>query len=129
MTRTLSADQFMRHFIGFDRFNPTSDAFPPHNIEKLSDNTYGLTLAVAGYAEEDLSLVQKHNLLTVKAERDAPSEREYIHQGIAFRNWERSFTLGDGVEVSKAELKNGLLHIELQRIVPEAEQPRRIAIN
>lgn len=129
MSRTLTSEQLLRHFIGFDGYTVNSDSFPPHNIEKLSDTVYALTLAVAGYQADDLSMVQHHGVLTISGERvPDPEPRAYLHQGIAFRNWSRQFNLGEYVEVVSAELHNGLLEIVLERNVPDAERPRKIEI-
>lgn len=129
MTRTLTSEQLLRHFIGFDRYSVNTDSFPPHNIEKITESVYALTLAVAGYTLDDLDIVQHQGVLTITAERRRDEEpRSYLHQGIAFRNWSRQFHLGEYVEVVSAELQNGLLEIVLERNVPEAERPRRIEI-
>jgi len=138
----------MRHFdlsplyrstIGFDRMfqlldqatGPEATSYPPYNIERTDENAYRISLAVAGFAEADLSIEVKENSLTVtgekKAENDAP-RREVLHQGIAARAFVRRFHLADYVQVTGATLENGLLHIDLVREVPEAKKPRLIPI-
>ena len=126
--------------IGFDRLAGLMDAatrgeraqaaYPPYNIEKVEENNYRITMAVAGFAEEDLSLETKNNQMVVKG-RKTPSDeqRTYLHQGIAERAFEHRFQLADYVRVKEANLENGLLHVELVRELPDEMKPRNIAIN
>jgi molecular chaperone IbpA len=124
--------------IGFDHLASILDqlssldgenGFPPYNIERLGDNTYRITMAIAGFGENDLSIEVKEGTLTIRGEKKAEeTSRQFIHQGIAARNFERRFRLAEYVEVSKANLTNGLLHIDLKRELPEAMKPRTIAI-
>jgi molecular chaperone IbpA len=126
--------------IGFDRMldlldevaREPADNYPPYNIEKIGEDAYRLTLAVAGFTPEELSITAAPNLLVIaggKAGRGEMSEeKEYLHQGIATRPFERQFTLDDHVKVAGASLNQGLLTIDLVREVPEAMKPRRIAI-
>ncbi|RWR03947.1 Hsp20 family protein, partial [Siminovitchia fortis] len=93
------------------------------------ENNYRITMAVAGFAEEQLDLTQKDNMLIVKGERKPEAEKTYVYQGIAERDFERKFQLADYVKVVGASMENGLLHIDLEREIPEAMQPRKIAIN
>ncbi len=102
---------------------------PPYNIEQLGDNDYRISMAVAGFTQEELELSFQENLLTVKGNKQADTGRNYLYQGIAERGFERRFQLADYVRVKGADLKNGLLHIELVREVPEAMKPRKIEIN
>lgn len=137
--RSFDFSPLFRATVGFDRVfdlldNVASDGngngYPPYNIEKLGDNEYRITMAVAGFAESDLSIVQQENTLAV-AGKLQPSDKEqaqYLHRGIGMRAFERKFELADFVKVVGARLVNGLLHIELQREVPEARKPRSIAI-
>ncbi|MGH1417284.1 MAG: Hsp20 family protein [Hyphomicrobiaceae bacterium] len=140
----------MRHFdfaplyrstVGFDRFaqlldqvtNSEETGYPPYNIERLSDNDYRITMAVAGFTNDDISVEVKESNLTVKAaktatESDDGEQAEFLHRGIATRSFERRFQLADYVEVVGADLKDGLLHIELERNLPERMKPRTIAV-
>lgn len=109
----------------------TQPAFPPYNIELLEKDKYRITMAVAGFAEEDIQVETENNTLTVSANRQEKTgeKRTYLHQGIAERNFKRQFKLADHVKVVSASLTNGLLHIELAREIPEAMKPRAIPIN
>ena len=138
--RTVDLSPLYRSFIGFDHLASLMDAaartdkqpsFPPYNIEALDQDKYQITMAVAGFFEHELSIESEHNTLKVagtKADKKESSERKFIHQGIAERSFERKFQLGDHVKVISAELENGLLVIDLQREIPEALKPRKIAI-
>ncbi len=129
-----------RSTVGFDRlFNlldnrgPADQApsYPPYNIERTGETTYRITMAVAGFDEKELSLEAHANVLTVKGEKseeEAADQNEFLYRGIAKRAFERRFQLADHVEVQTASLKNGLLHIDLVRNIPEAMKPRRIQI-
>lgn len=136
--RTVDFTPLYRNAIGFDRlFNMmeanssknSSGGYPPYNIEQQDDNHYRITMAVAGFAEDQLDLTQNDNMLIVKGERKAEEEKKYVYQGIAERDFERKFQLADYVKVVGASMENGLLHIDLEREIPEAMQPRKIAIN
>lgn len=112
-----------------DRSQP---AFPPYNIELLEQDKYRITMAVAGFSEDDITVESENNTLTVaasRAERGEAPKPTYLHQGIAERNFKRQFRLADHVRVVAAKLENGLLHIALEREVPEAMKPRRIPLN
>ena len=124
--------------IGFDRlsdlldqavkFEP-ADSYPPYNIEKTGDDAYRITLAVAGFTPDELSITSQPNLLIVSGRKADRQGGEYLHQGIAHRAFERRFSLADYIQVSGARLENGLLTtIELVRELPEQMKPRRIAI-
>ncbi|GAB4536720.1 MAG: Hsp20 family protein [Ruegeria sp.] len=128
-----------RATIGFDQIADIMDrvltsevsqpSYPPYNIEKTDADTYRISLAVAGFAEDDLSVEVKENALVVAGKKAADDkERTYLHRGIATRAFERRFALADHVRVTGASLENGMLHIDLKREVPEALKPRRIAI-
>ena len=129
-----------RSTVGFDRLFSMLDsigqpeqaqAYPPYNIERTGENAYRITMAVAGFDENELSIESRANVLTVKAEKaedTKASEGDFLYRGIATRAFERRFQLADHVEVQNASLKNGLLHIDLLRNIPEAMKPRRIAI-
>jgi molecular chaperone IbpA len=124
--------------VGFDRLakmlddvnNFDAPSYPPYNIERTGEHEYRITMAVAGFTADELSIEVKNSALTVsgkKAERE--DKQEFLHQGIAARNFERRFQLADHVEVTGAEMENGLLHVDLKREIPEAMKPRTIAIN
>jgi molecular chaperone IbpA len=125
-----------RTAIGFDRFARLVDAaatadasYPPYNIEKTGEDTYRLTMAVAGFGPDDIEIVAKDNTLVVtgRAAQGEP-KAELLYRGIAGRPFERRFVLADHMVVDSADLQNGLLHVGLKRVVPEALKPRRIPI-
>lgn len=105
----------------------TNDGYPPYNIEQTGDNRLRITLAVAGFAEADLSITVDNNQLMVRGQQEDDPERVFLHRGIAARKFQRSFVLVEGIEVIGAELDNGLLHIDLTRPVPE-NRSKAIAI-
>ncbi|MEM9764313.1 MAG: Hsp20 family protein [Pseudomonadota bacterium] len=139
--RTIDLTPLYRSTVGFDRMANMLDqvmagenaapSYPPYNIEKLGDDAYRITIAVAGFAEGELNAEVRDQVLSVTAKRaqkaDAP-KRTYLHRGIAERGFERRFQLADHVRVSGAALENGLLHVDLVREIPEALRPRTIAI-
>ena len=136
--RTFDLTPLYRSTVGFDRVFDLLDAagkaetggYPPYNIERLDENEYRITLAVAGFAEEDLDLELRENTLTIIGSRkDADADRSFLYQGIAGRSFERRFQLAEHVKVAGASLAHGLLNIELQREIPEAKKPRKISIN
>ena len=138
----------MRHFdlsplyrstIGFDRLAQLLDGvsgaeneattYPPYNIELTGENQYRITMAVAGFSADEIRIEAKESTLSVRGEKKAEStERQFLHRGIAQRGFERRFQLADHVEVTGADLKDGLLHIDLVRNLPERMKPRTIAI-
>lgn len=138
----------MRHFdltplyrstVGFDRigtlldtlnaFEGDAPAYPPYNIERVSENDYRISMAVAGFSESDLEIEVKEHALSVRGDKRAEQENStYLHRGIAARSFERRFQLADHVVVKGASIENGLLHIELVRELPEAMKPRTIEI-
>ena len=133
---------FYRSTVGFDRLLSLLDkhsgaeaasTYPPYNIERTGENSYRITLAVAGFAEHELSVETRENTLTVRgarenAQKGADDKREVLYQGIAARAFERRFHLADHVSATGATSRNGLLHVDLVREVPEAQKPRTIAI-
>ena len=135
--RSIDFSPLYRSAIGFDRLANLIESaasngnagYPPYNIAQLGDNDYRISMAVAGFTQEELELSFQENLLTVKGNKQADTERHYLYQGIAERGFERRFQLADYVRVKGADLKNGLLHIDLAREVPEAMKPRKIEIN
>ena len=134
---SLDLSPLFRSTIGFDRFGQLfEDAFadaapgyPPYNIEKTGDDSYRLTMAVAGFRPEDLDVVVKDNTLLITGKAGDESRKgEVLYRGIAARAFERRFVLADHMVVEGADMQNGLLHVGLKRVVPEALKPRRIAI-
>lgn len=130
-----------RSTVGFDRLFTMLDSlgqpegggqtYPPYNIEKTGEDAYRISMAVAGFAEDEISIEAHRNVLTVKGERNEQTESdgsELLYRGIASRAFERRFQLADHVDVVGAALKNGLLHIDLKRNIPEELKPRKIAI-
>lgn len=141
---TLDLTPLYRSTIGFDRMASLLDSalrgeqssgggYPPYNIEVTGENQYGITLAVAGFEEAELDIQVENGVLSVRGKKadsqDSNDQRRYLHQGIAYRSFERKFNLADHVEVRGAELRNGLLNISLVKEVPEAMKPKSIAIN
>jgi len=139
---TYSLTPLLRHAVGFDhvdrlfdslnRMDESSPSYPPYNIEKTGENDYLVTLAVAGFGEDDLQITQEGDTLSVRGRIENKEEQEtveYLHKGIATRSFERKFTLADHVKVTDARLEKGLLRIALEREIPETEKPRTIAIN
>ena len=128
-----------RSTVGFDRLARMLDeassfeapSYPPYNIERTSEDEYRITMAVAGFAPEDINIEVKGNALTVSGKKaEKPEQKgEFLHQGIASRAFERRFQLADHVQVNGAGMENGLLHISLKREVPEALKPRTIPVN
>ena len=136
--RTYDFTPLWRSTIGFDHLadlvdaslrQATDDNYPPYNIERSSEDHYRITLALAGFAPEDVTLTAEQNTLTIEGKKGAKDEREYLYQGIAARPFRRVFNLADYVQVNAASFKDGLLVIDLAREIPEAMKPRRIAIN
>ena len=138
-----------RSFIGFDHLAGLIDkasradkqsSYPPYNVELLAEDKYRITMAVAGFSEQDIDIESKDNSLIIigtkaanasagNTTQDNQAPRKFLHQGIAERNFERKFQLGEHVKVIGAFMENGLLHVDLQREIPEALKPRKIAIN
>ena len=135
---TVDLTPLYRTAIGFDRLASVlenanrleSAGYPPYNIEVVDEDRYQITMAVAGFKDDELSIESKQNELTISGQKaeDEASERKYLHRGIANRNFERKFQLADHVFVKGARMEHGLLHIELYRELPEALKPRSIAI-
>jgi molecular chaperone IbpA len=136
--RTFDFTPLWRSTIGFDHLadlvdtslrQATDDNYPPYNIERSSEDHYRITLALAGFAPDEVSVTAEQDTLTIEGGKTAKDEREYLFQGIAARPFRRVFNLADYVQVKNASFKDGLLTIDLAREVPEAMKPRRIAIN
>ncbi|NQW12274.1 MAG: Hsp20 family protein [Alphaproteobacteria bacterium] len=145
--RTVDYTPMFRSTVGFDRMARLLDhalrasetgsqpTFPPYDIEKLGEDDYRITMAVAGFSESDIDITVENGTLTLSgriekpgAEGQAKAERAFLHRGIATRAFERRFDLADHIRVGGASLENGLLHVDLVREVPEAMKPRKIAI-
>jgi len=140
--RTLDFTPLFRSTVGFDRLfdmldsvaqYDTNQSYPPYNIERSDETHYRISVAVAGFGDKDLTVEVRDGVLTVQGKRADDNARNensgYLYQGIAGRAFERRFQLAEHVEVKGAKLENGLLHVDLERIVPEERKPRRIAIN
>ena len=136
--RTADFAPLWRSTIGFDRLfdlientqSAGEDNYPPYNIERLGDNRFQISLALAGFSPDEIAITAEQNVLTVEgAKKIGNDEREYLHRGISYRPFKRQFSLADYVQVRGAAFDSGLLKIELLREIPEAMKPRRIAIN
>ncbi|MBV9989769.1 MAG: Hsp20 family protein [Alphaproteobacteria bacterium] len=134
--RSFDFSPLFRSTVGFDRMfdmldqvADTSQGYPPYNIERLADSQYRITVAVAGFGDKDLNIEVRDGVLSVAGKREDAEKQSYLHHGIAGRAFERRFQLAEHVEVKGAKLENGLLHVDLERVVPEEKKPRRIAIN
>jgi molecular chaperone IbpA len=137
--RSFDFTPYRRSTIGFDRLfeflenanREQADNYPPYDIEKLSDDRYRITLAVAGFGPGDIDITARQNLLTITGRKAENRSRDgnYVHMGIATRAFERRFELADFVRVDAADMQDGLLSIELVREIPDAMKPRKIAIN
>ena len=123
-----------RALVGFDRyfnnqFPNTNGNYPPHNIVKYDDTHYGIEVAVAGFSKEEITVeVDQDQLMITGKKSSTNADVEYLHRGLAARDFEQQFTLAEYMEVKGAEVKDGMLKIEIERIVPEALKPRQIAI-
>jgi molecular chaperone IbpA len=137
--RTQFLTPLLRASVGFDhvdrlldslsRVDESAFTYPPYNIEKMGEDKYRITMAVAGFGQDDIEIVQQADVLVIKAQAQADEpETTYLHRGIARRAFERRFDLADTVKVVGAKLENGLLHVELVREIPEAKRPRTIPI-
>ena len=135
--RTYDLAPLYRSTVGFDRlfsmldgFDASTPGYPPYNIERTGENDYRVSVAVAGFGENELSIEAKENTLTIKGEKQVKQDTaaEVLYQGIAGRAFERVFQLADYVQVKGASLENGLLHVDLVREIPEAKKPRQIPI-
>jgi molecular chaperone IbpA len=138
--RNFDLSPLYRSAIGFDRMANLLDSlsrseqnqpsYPPYNIELTGEDQYRISMAVAGFDPSEISIEVNQNLLTVTGSKAAEEkQRTYLHQGIAARSFERRFQLADHVQVQTARYENGLLHVELQRVIPEAMKPRQIPIS
>ena len=135
--RTFDPTPLWRSSVGFDRLFDLIDSslsvagddnYPPYNIERTGEDIYRISLALAGFTSEEVTVTAEQNMLTVEGRRGEKSEHQYLYQGISSRPFRRQFSLADYVQVQGASFKDGLLQIDLEREVPEAMKPRRIAI-
>ena len=141
MTRltTLNLPDFYKATIGFDRLfddltttfaSNTSGGYPPYNIVKVSDSSYSISLAVAGFDKDEIKVEQDGNQLSINAEKkDSKEEIEYLYKGIGTRNFKREFSLADYVEVKSSKLDNGILVVTLEQNIPDEKKPRNIKID
>src|SRR6187200_2949878 len=136
--RTFDPTPFWRSTVGFDRVfdlidqtanYQANDTYPPYNIERAGEDQYRISLALAGFSPDEVTITAEQNVLTVEGSKTQKPETEYLYQGISARPFRRVFNLADYVQVKGASFEDGLLKIELVREVPEAMKPRRIAIN
>lgn len=135
--RHIDFPSLYRSTVGFDRLAQLLDqvsgedsGYPPYNIERLAENEYRITMAVAGFTRDELEVEVKEQTLSVRGQKASESkERQFLHRGIAARSFERRFQVADHVEVSGADLKDGMLHIDLVRNLPERMKPRTISIS
>ena len=135
--RTYDFAPLFRSTIGFDRLfdlaetaqRGAEEGYPPYNIERLAEDRYQITLAVAGFSPDEISITAEQNVVTIEGGKTEKTEREFLYRGISTRHFKRQFNLADYVQVKDATFDNGLLKIELVREIPEALKPRRIAIN
>ena len=135
--RSYDFSPLWRSTIGFDRLfdlaesaqRASEDNYPPYNIERLGDDSYQISLAVAGFSPDELSITAEQNVVTIEGKKPEKADREFLYRGISTRAFRRQFNLADYVQVRNASFDNGLLLIELVREIPEAMKPRQIAIN
>jgi molecular chaperone IbpA len=135
--RTYDFAPLFRSTIGFDRLFDLAETaqrgaeggYPPYNIERIEEDRYLITLAVAGFSPDEISITAEQNVVTIEGGKTEKTEREFLYRGISTRHFKRRFNLADYVQVKDAAFDNGLLKIELVREIPEAMKPRRIAIN
>lgn len=132
---TAALAQLNRALVGFDRYfndrffnNHANGNYPPYNIVKHSDNDYGIEVAVAGFSKDEITVEVDQDQLTITGKRKVDEGKEYIHRGLATRDFEQTFTLAEYMEVRGAEVKDGMLRIQIERVIPEALKPRQIEI-
>ena len=132
--RTYDFTPLFRSTVGFDRLFDMIETsvrpdWPPYNIEKIGDNQYRISMAIAGFAPDEIEMVQQGNILLISGQKKAESKhQEMLHQGLASRSFKQTFNLADHVKVTSADLENGLLLVELAREIPEQLKPRRIEL-
>jgi molecular chaperone IbpA len=131
---TAALAQLSKALVGFDRYftapHHQNGNYPPHNIVKYADDSYGIEVAVAGFSKDEITVEVDQDQLTIRGVKNRPTDHtvEYLHRGLAARDFEQTFTLAEYMEVRGATVENGMLQIDIQRIVPEALRPRQIEI-
>ena len=130
---TAALAQLSKALVGFDRYftapSHQNGNYPPHNIVKYSETQYGIEVAVAGFSKEEITVEVDQDQLMITGKKAATTDSvEYLHRGLAARDFEQSFTLAEYMEVKGAEVKDGMLKIEIERIIPEALKPRQIEV-
>ena len=132
---TAALAQLSKALVGFDRYftapHHQNGNYPPHNIVKYSEDTYGIEVAVAGFTRDEVTVEVDQDQLTIRGIKDRPNADvgiEYLHRGLAARDFEQTFTLAEYMEVVGAKVDNGMLQIDIKRVVPEALKPRRIEV-
>ena len=131
---TAALAQLSRALVGFDRYftapHHQNGNYPPHNIVKYNDGSYGIEVAVAGFSKEEVTVEVDQDQLTIRGVKNRPNEGEveYLHRGLAARDFEQTFTLAEYMEVRGAKVQDGMLQIDIQRLVPEALKPRQIEV-
>jgi molecular chaperone IbpA len=132
---TAALAQLSKALVGFDRYftapHHQNGNYPPHNIVKYSDDTYAIEVAVAGFAKEEVTVEVDQDQLTIRGVKNRPNVDagiEYLHRGLAARDFEQTFTLAEYMEVRGAKVENGMLQIDIQRLVPDALKPRQIEV-
>lgn len=139
MSNQYTLQPYQRFGVGIDRLfadldrlmqvsTPNNGGYPPFNLEKTAETTYRITLAVAGFTDKDIEITQQENALIVSGQKTEEDTANYLHRGIATRNFKREFVLGDRVEVKTAALKDGMLVIDLNEIVPDEAKPKKIPL-
>lgn len=132
MQSAIGFDELFRMAENFGKGTDAPDrAYPPYNIEKIGEDGYRITMALAGFSENDITITLENDMLTIEgavADKDEEKARQFIHRGIATRSFIRKFQLADLIKVTGADFENGLLHIELEREIPEHKKPRQIKI-
>jgi|TARA_R110000744_G_scaffold296283_1_gene406174 molecular chaperone IbpA len=122
-------DKMFEHLNSYVSNNVTSTGFPPYNISKGGDLTYVIEMALAGFSKKDIEIEVADGTLTIRSTKENEESEETLHRGISYRKFNRKFTLADDIVVNEASLENGMLRIDLERIVPEEKKPRIIKVN
>ena len=131
---TAALAQLSKALVGFDRYftapHHQNGNYPPHNIVKYADDSYGIEVAVAGFSKDEITVEVDQDQLTIRGVKDRSTDPtvEYLHRGLAARDFEQTFTLAEYMEVRGAKVEDGMLQIDIQRIIPEALKPRQIEI-